>query len=183
VGADSAGQAVSGMRPAPTQRNADDEEAVAMGLNIQDLTVTSPSFKFGQAMPAKHAYDGDNVSPEIAWSGTPEGTGELAVVCHDPDAPLPWGFTHWLVYGIPPQTTRLAEGDGSHFSLGLTTFGSTGYGGPAPPPGHGPHNYYFWVYCLDQPLNAPSGLDRLQLLERMSGHVIEQNRLVGVYER
>lgn len=153
-----------------------------MGLNIQDLTVTSPSFKFAQPMPAKHAYDGDNLSPEIAWSGTPDGTREIAVICHDPDAPLPYGFTHWVVYGIPPETSRLPEGDGSQFTLGVTNFGSTGYGGPAPPPGHGPHNYYFWVYCLDQPLGAEPGLSREQLLERMSGHIIEQNRLVGVYE-
>lgn len=154
-----------------------------MGLNIQDLKVTTPAFEFGQRMPDKHAYDTENLSPELTWSGTPDGTQEIAVICHDPDAPLPYGFTHWIVYGIPPETTRLAEGDGDHFTQGVTNFGSTGYGGPAPPPGHGPHHYYFWVYCLDQPLNAQAGLGRLDLLDRMSGHIIEQNRIVGIYEK
>lgn len=153
-----------------------------MGLNIKDLTVSSPAFGFGQPIPAKYAYDGDNVSPELTWSGVPDGTQEIAVICHDPDAPLPDGFTHWVVYNIPPDTTRIPEGGGGQFTEGVTDFGSTGYGGPAPPPGHNTHHYYFWVYCLAQPLNAPAGLSRRELLDKVSGHIIEQNRTIGTYE-
>jgi Raf kinase inhibitor-like YbhB/YbcL family protein len=153
-----------------------------MSLNIQDLKVTSPAFDFNQPIPRKYAYDGDNVSPEIAWSGVPDGTREIAVICHDPDAPLPDGFTHWVVYNIPAETTRIPEGGGAQFTEGVTDFGSTGYGGPAPPPSHGTHHYYVWVYCLDQALNAPAGLSRRDLLDKMSGHIIEQNRTIGTYE-
>lgn len=153
-----------------------------MGLNIKDLTVDSPAFGFGQPIPKRHAYDGDNVSPELRWSGVPDGTREIAVICHDPDAPLPDGFTHWVVYNIPADTTSIPEGASTRFTEGVTDFGSTGYGGPAPPPGHNTHHYYFWVYCLDQPLKAEAGLSRRDLLDRMSGHIIEQNRTIGTYE-
>lgn len=153
-----------------------------MGLNIQDLEVKSPAFGFGQAIPRRHAKDGENVSPEIAWTGTPDGTREIAVICHDPDAPLPDGFTHWVAYGIPPETTRIAEGGGNQFTEGVAETGQLGYTGPAPPPGHGTHHYYFWVYCLDAPLNAAAGLSRRELLDHMSDHIVEQNRIVGTYE-
>jgi phosphatidylethanolamine-binding protein (PEBP) family uncharacterized protein len=59
--------------------------------------------------------------------------------------------------------------------------GDEGYIGPAPPPGHGTHHYYFWVYALDEDLDLPSGLGRRALLERIEDHVIEQARVVGTY--
>lgn len=153
-----------------------------MGMNIEDLKVISPAFDFGQPIPKRHASDGENINPELTWSGVPDGTQEIAVVCHDPDAPLPDGYTHWVVYGIPPEVTRIPEQGGNEFTEGVTESGGTGYEGPAPPPGHGPHHYYFWVYCLDQRLDAQPGLSRQKLLDLMEGHIIEQNRTVGTYE-
>jgi Raf kinase inhibitor-like YbhB/YbcL family protein len=154
-----------------------------MGLNIKDLTVESPAFAFGQPIPTKHTKEGEDVQPELRWRGVPEGTRSIAVVCHDPDAPLPDGFTHWVVYGIPADVTSIAEDKGSQYTEGQTDFGETGYGGPMPPDGHGTHHYYFWVYALDTELNEGAGLTRAELLERMEGHILEQNRLVGTYER
>lgn len=153
-----------------------------MGMNIQKLEVMSPAFDFAQPIPRRHAYDGDNVSPELSWSGTPDGTEEIAIICHDPDAPMPDGFTHWVVYGIRGDWARIPEGGGSQFTEGVTDFGTTGYGGPAPPPAHGTHHYYFWVYCLDRALNAPAGLSRRELLDKMGDHILEQNRTIGTYE-
>lgn len=153
-----------------------------MGLNIQDLEVKSPAFGFGQAIPRRHAKDGENISPEIAWTGTPDGTREIAVICHDPDAPLTYGFTHWVVYGIPAGTDSIPEGGGSNFTEGQNNFGNQGYGGPAPPPGHDTHYYYFHVYALDSEVDAGPGLTREELLEKIDDHIIEQNRVVGTYE-
>jgi phosphatidylethanolamine-binding protein (PEBP) family uncharacterized protein len=53
--------------------------------------------------------------------------------------------------------------------------------GPAPPPDHGNHHYYFWVYALDEDLSLPPGLTRRQLHEAIEDHVIEQARLVGTF--
>ncbi|MBW3561158.1 MAG: YbhB/YbcL family Raf kinase inhibitor-like protein [Actinobacteria bacterium] len=153
-----------------------------MGLNIGDLQVSSPAFERGGAIPREHAKDGDDVSPPLEWSGVPDEAQQLAVICHDPDAPLPRGFTHWVLYGIPADTTAVPGGGGGQFVEGTNDFGDEGYGGPQPPPGHGTHHYYFWVYALDTELDLKPGLTRDELLDDISDHIVEQNRLIGTYE-
>ena len=154
-----------------------------MGLNIADLAISTPAFPPLGAIPDKHVYDGQNISPQLDWTGVPAGTRQLAVICHDPDAPLPDGFTHWVVYGIPPSEQGIKERGVSAFTEGVNDFGEPGYGGPQPPPGHGVHHYYFWIYALDTELGVRPGLNRRQLLDAMSDHILEQNRVVGTYER
>jgi len=152
-------------------------------MQIKDLRISSPAFRFGQAIPRRHTGEGKDVSPALEWSGVPDGTRELALICHDPDAPLPHGFTHWVLYGIPPETQGLVEGDDGGFTEGRTSLGKQEYGGPMPPEGHGPHHYYFWLYALDTQTDAGPGLTRATLLDTIEEHVIEQARLVGTYER
>lgn len=96
---------------------------------------------------------------------------------------LPYGFTHWVMYGIPAGVTGIGKGKGKEaFTEGTTSYGEKGYGGPAPPPGNGPHHYYFWLYALDTALNLKSWLTREQLLNAIADHIIVQARLVGIYE-
>ena len=110
----------------------------------------------------------------------PDGTVELVLVCHDPDAPLTDGFTHWVLTGIDAAATGLGEGTDAGVS-GTSTFGEEGYGGPAPPPGHGAHHYFFHLYALDQPSGAAPGADRDAVMSAIDGHIIEQARVVGTY--
>ncbi|HLY47584.1 MAG TPA: YbhB/YbcL family Raf kinase inhibitor-like protein [Solirubrobacteraceae bacterium] len=149
-------------------------------LNVADLRIKSPAFEGHKRIPDKFTTNGENVAPPLEWSGAPEGTEAFAIVVHDPDAPLVDGFTHWVAYGIPAATTSLPEG-GAGVVAGLNSMGEEGYMGPAPPAGHGPHHYYFWVYALDQNLDLPPGLDRRALLAQIEDHVIEQARLIGTY--
>jgi Raf kinase inhibitor-like YbhB/YbcL family protein len=153
---------------------------MAQKLNVADLKVTSPAFPNHKRIPDKHTGDGEDVSPALEWSGVPDGTKAFAVVVHDPDAPLVDGFTHWVAYGIPGDASGLQER--ASVTNGQNSFGNAGYNGPAPPPGHGPHHYYFWVYTLDEDLDLEPGLDRRALIDRIEDHVIEQARLVGTYE-
>lgn len=153
---------------------------MAQKLNVADLKLRSPAFDGHGPIPPRHSSDGEDVAPPLEWSGAPEGTRAFAVVVHDPDAPLVDGFTHWVAYGIPGDATGLSEG-GAEAVAGSNSFGNRGYNGPAPPPGHGTHHYYFWVYALDDDPELEPGLDRRALLERIEGHVIEQARLVGTY--
>ena len=155
---------------------------MAQELNVADLKITSPAFSHHDRIPARHASDGEDVAPALEWSGVPEGTEAFAVVVHDPDAPLVDGFTHWVAYGIAGDASGLPEGGGEDTVHGRNSFGEEGYGGPAPPPGHGPHHYYFWVYALDEDVDLEPGLDRRALLEAIEDHVIEQARLVGTYK-
>lgn len=155
-----------------------------MSLKLGSLRITSSALATGGRIPKRNAGDGDNLSPPLEWSGAPRATKEFALICHDPDAPLTQGFTHWVLYGIPASTSKLSEGQSaSVFTGGVNGTGRTGYVGPYPPPGHGLHHYYFWLYALDSPLNLKAGLTRDQLLEAMGKHVLEQARIVGTYER
>lgn len=158
-----------------------------MGFALSDITLTSSAFENGQAIPKKHTGESDDISPALSWSKPPEGTQSFAVVCHDPDAPLvspagTYGFVHWVRYNLPAACNSLAEG-GVEGTDGKNDFGNTGYGGPMPPPGHGTHQYYFWVLALDAELKLEAGLTLWQLLANIEPHLIGMNRLVGTYER
>src|SRR3989442_14443624 len=111
------------------------------------LSLSSPAIGALGRVPDRHTGVGRNISPALQWSGTPNGTKEFALICHDPDAPLPRGFTHWVIYGIQPTATGIPEGGGGSFTEGPNGMGAQGYTGPMPPVGHGTHHYYFWLYA------------------------------------
>jgi Raf kinase inhibitor-like YbhB/YbcL family protein len=150
-------------------------------LNVAALKLSSPAFSTHKRIPERHTGDGEDVSPPLEWEGVPAGTKSFAIVVHDPDAPLVDGFTHWVAYGIRGDANGVPEG-AAELTHGTNSFGNTGYNGPAPPPGHGVHHYYFWVYALDDELDLEPGLDRRALLQRIEDHVIEQARLIGTFE-
>ncbi|MES1924233.1 YbhB/YbcL family Raf kinase inhibitor-like protein [Salinisphaera sp. T31B1] len=151
-----------------------------------DMKLSSSAFKQHGAIPKKYSAEGDNISPELSWSNVPEGTRSLAIICHDPDAPLVqngmYGFVHWLCYNLPADMTQIAEG-ADVATVGNNDFGEVGYGGPMPPEGHGPHYYYFWVLALDAEPELPTGLALGELLEKIEPHLLGMDRLIGSYER
>jgi Raf kinase inhibitor-like YbhB/YbcL family protein len=151
-----------------------------MGLNIRDLEISSPAFEPEGTIPDRHARQGGDVQPELRIQGIPAGTVELALICHDPNAPLPFGFTHWALYGVPPDIGVIPEKGADTLRAGQNGFGETGYGGPQPPAGHGLHHYYFWVYALDARVEGEPS--RETFLARYADNILEQNRLVGTYQ-
>jgi Raf kinase inhibitor-like YbhB/YbcL family protein len=152
-----------------------------VGLNIQDLRITCPQLEQSRQLTDANAYDRDNVAPELRIEGVPSDAVELALICHDPDAPLPFGFTHWALYNIPADTTTIGLDADERFNPGPNSFGTQGYGGPQPPDGHGQHHYYFWIYALSRPVEGKP--DRETFLREYGDAIIEQNRIVGTYER
>jgi Raf kinase inhibitor-like YbhB/YbcL family protein len=98
----------------------------------------------------------------------------------DPDAPN-GTFTHWLLYDIPATMTELREGGGGKALR--NGFGRVGYGGPCPPPGHGPHRYVFTLYAVDAPALDVRGTTRGALEPALRGHTLAVTRLTGRYER
>ncbi|GGW68122.1 MULTISPECIES: YbhB/YbcL family Raf kinase inhibitor-like protein [Halomonadaceae] len=157
-----------------------------MGFALSSMQVSSTAFGQHQAIPAKHTGEGEDISPDLAWQGAPEGTQGYAVICHDPDAPLvkegSYGFVHWVLYNLPGDMTSLEENT-TQGTLGMSDFGKPGYGGPMPPEGHGSHLYYFWVLALDQATTLPEGLTLPELLRAVEPHLLGMNRLVGTYQR
>lgn len=151
------------------------------------FVLVSSAFKAGGTIPRVHTCDGADRSPALSWSGLPEGTRSLALVCDDPDAPV-GTWDHWVLYNIPPDRSGLPEGIPSADRLpdgslhGLNSWKRTGYGGPCPPPGK-PHRYFFRLYALDGPLTLPPGSTKRELLQAMKGRVLGQTELMGTYGR
>jgi len=154
------------------------------------LSITSPAFSPGGAIPKKYAYtgEGQNVSPPLRFSGVPEGAKTLALIVDDPDAPSPKHprpdpWVHWVVWNIPASVTGLQEGSGGGGQSGTSDFGKVGWGGPFPPPGSGRHRYVFKLFALDVRLELQGSARKPDLLAAMKGHVLAQGELVGTYER
>ncbi len=147
------------------------------------VQVWSPAFEAGGAIPRRYTGEGEDVSPPLEWTGLPEGTREVALICDDPDAPMPEPFVHWVVYKVSADSAGFPEGDTGGALEGRNSFARMGYGGPMPPEGHGTHHYYFKIYALDTQLDATPGLTKDQLLAAMEGHVLDEGELVGTYER
>lgn len=124
------------------------------------MRLISQDIREGEKLHNRHVfngmgYEGDNISPHLAWDEVPPGCKSFAVTCYDPDAPTGSGWWHWGVANIPADVTELPQGAGSGKG-GLpagavqtrTDFGKAGYGGAAPPQGEH-HHYHFTVYALD----------------------------------
>ena len=149
------------------------------------LTVKSPAFAEGGAIPPRYTCDGDNVSPALSWFGQPVGTKSFVLIMDDPDAPS-GTFTHWVLFDVPAPQHELAEGHRAGISglAGTNDFSETGYGGPCPPKGHGVHRYYFMLSALDcSTLGLLGGASRRDVETRMRGHVLATAKYMGKYER
>ena len=144
------------------------------------MIITSPGFMDNSQIPDKYAYRGENISPPLVFDEIPGETVSLALICHDPDAPRPGGFTHWVMWNIDPSTNELAENTIPEGAvIGLTDFGENDWGGPAPP--LGTHRYIFYVYALDKILDLPTSTERTELLNAIEPHVIDSATLTGLY--
>ena len=144
------------------------------------FTLESSAFQDGETIPKQFTCDGDNFPPPLTWSNAPPGTRGFALVMDDPDAPN-GTFTHWLLYDIPAAGTELSEPvEGKSLQNG---FGRAGYGGPCPPPGHGPHRYFFTLHAVDVPALEVHGRTRGALERALRDHTLATARLTGCYER
>ena len=148
---------------------------------MAEFALESSAFENAQAIPSRHTCDGEDVSPPLRWSDVPEGTRSLALLVDDPDAPG-GVFTHWIAWALDPAAEQLGEGEPAPRE-GQNDFGTTGYRGPCPPPGHGRHHYVFRLYALDTGPELRAGAAKAELEQAIEGHVLTMAELVGTYER
>ena len=178
--------AIVALSVAACSRAADSGNASGSKGEAMAIKLTSPAFEEGNPIPVKHTGQGDDVSPALQWTGVPDGTKSLALICDDPDAPA-GTWVHWVIWSIQPEATGLPEAvpqkaelkDGS--KQGMNDFRQTGYGGPMPPAGKA-HRYFFKLYALDAQPDLKPGATKAKLLDAMKGHILAEGQLMGTYQ-
>ncbi|MEZ0396640.1 MAG: YbhB/YbcL family Raf kinase inhibitor-like protein, partial [Anaerolineales bacterium] len=158
-------------------------------------------------IPPQYTCFGENISPALEWSGVPAEAQSLLLLVHDLDAGAALGasteagFSHWVVYNLPPSLAGLPENvpaggqlengalqgrnDFARFASEGETFPGgalikrIGYDGPCPPEGR--HRYAFTLYVLDSLLDLPPAATTEQVLAAMSDHVLDQAEIIGEY--
>ena len=163
---------------------------------IESFELSSESFEEGQVLPEAQrsgvlGAGGRDESPQLSWSGAPEGTKSYTVTVFDPDAPGA-GYWHWAAANIPAHVTSLPAGagspDNSRLPAGTVQLendaGFAGFVGAAPPPGHGRHRYLVVVHATDtEQLDLGKDVDATALKAALSTHTLGRARLTGVFER
>ena len=151
------------------------------------MELTSPAFQHEALIPSRYTCDGEDISPELRWSGAPEGTKSFVLISDDPDAPVGL-WVHWVIYEIPPTVAGLSEAvDPDKDTLsngarqGVNSWSRIGYGGPCPP--GGTHRYFFKLYALDCNLILQPGATKAEVEKGLKGHVLAEATLMGRYTR
>ena len=153
------------------------------------IAVTSERFVTQGTVRSRFTCDGIDLSPEVQWSGVPEGTGSIVLFLDDPDAPG-GTFTHWLVYDMPASVSGLPEGRGIASSglpgggyQGQNGFrGRLGYAGPCPPRGE-THRYLLHVYAVDGTLDLAARATSAEVIAAVRGRTLGHGSIAGTYRR
>ena len=165
------------------------------GRGVQVMTLSTPAWLDGGAIPVKYAQGGGELSPPLAWADVPEGTRSFALIVHDVNAAAGTGTDdtlHWMLWNIPGEKRELAEGLPSlaEWPDGTRQISATGpsYRGPGAPASGPVHHYVFELFALDAPLDvAPVGASppqtRASVLAAMAGHVRGKAVYVGLFRR
>jgi Raf kinase inhibitor-like YbhB/YbcL family protein len=146
---------------------------------MKELTVKSPAFQANSPIPKKYSCDGEEMNPPITIEGVPKESKSLALIVDDPDAPH-GTFDHWVVWDIPPSTTKMAE-HSVPGTEGLNSARQKGFMGPCPP--SGTHRYFFKVYALDTELKLGAKTTKRDLEKAMVNHILAKGELIGLYKR
>lgn len=164
--------------------------------SVPSFTLTSTDITDGEQLAIEQVSGifgagGQDVSPQLAWSGFPPETKSFAVTVYDPDAPTVSGFWHWAVADIPAGTTELPSGAGDDAGSGLPSpavqltndAGLKRYLGAAPPQGHGKHRYFTVVQAVDvASLGLPDNATPAFLAFNLFSHTLARATITPWYE-
>ncbi|UYQ60236.1 YbhB/YbcL family Raf kinase inhibitor-like protein [Streptomyces peucetius] len=147
------------------------------------IELKSAAFNDHALIPRRYAREGEDLSPPLSWSGVPDGTAELLLLCEDPDAPS-GTFVHWLVTGIDPRDGTV---DAGQVPTGGTArrngYGEDRWGGPQPPVGDEAHRYFFRLYALPEPVDLSDGATAEEIHRAVDQQQLASGTVVGLYQR
>jgi len=150
----------------------------AKAFDISSAAVQNNVFMAAEQADGK--CGGENVSPDLKWSGIPAEAKSLALIVHDPDAPHKHGWYHWIVVDIPVTVTGIEKG--AKFAKPARAL--DGYNGPCPPAGHGVHHYNFTLYALNvERMELKPSLTPYEIEKAVKAHALAQTKVTGLYER
>jgi Raf kinase inhibitor-like YbhB/YbcL family protein len=142
----------------------------------QTMTVTSPEFGQGRAIPRQFTCRRGE-SPPLNWSGVPSGTRSLALVVDDAAAPIT-PYVYWIVFNINPKITDIQANRLPLGAMqGANSKGTVGYAAPCPSRSH---EYRFTIYAVNASLALPEGASLTALTSDIAGHALARGRLTGI---
>jgi Raf kinase inhibitor-like YbhB/YbcL family protein len=151
------------------------------------MKLMSPAFSHEGSIPKQFTCEGQNISPALSWTDAPKETKSFVLILHDPDAPKKDGFTHWVVYNIPPSVNLITENVPHNASIqglglqGRNDSGKVGYMGPCPP--SATHRYFARLYALRAKLELGPNATYAEVIAAMQGKIIEEAELMGTYTK
>jgi Raf kinase inhibitor-like YbhB/YbcL family protein len=161
----------------------------------KSLKVSSASFSDGGTLTTKQVFngfgcEGENLSPQVSWSGVAKEAKSLALTLYDPDAPTGSGWWHWTLVNLPTSLTSLTEGASTAGNLpsgsiqGRTDYGTAQFGGACPPVGDKPHRYVLTVYALDvEKIDVSSESSGALVGYYLNAHAVQRGVITGMYGR
>ncbi len=162
----------------------------------ESFQLSSTDIKEREFMTKTHEFQGfgctgENLSPQLSWTGAPEGTAAFAIFAYDPDAPTGSGWWHWQAVNIPASINSLAQGAGNSTENKMpegtvqisNDYGAKGFGGACPPEGHGTHRYQFTVYALSKKLELPEDASGALTGYMVKAHSLGSATLQALYKR
>jgi len=169
------------LAPAPPTTTTTAPPAMESPSSVTELRLASPDIADGGTIDPRHTCDGANEAPTLLVTGAPTNAAELAVAVVDLDAD---GAVHWLVAGIPgdvevvdPALLPAAA------VLGRAFDGTSGWSGPCPPPGDGPHRYEVRAYVMAESVGLAADVDGQVAVDALEAAAVERDVLTATYER
>jgi Raf kinase inhibitor-like YbhB/YbcL family protein len=187
--------APTGTLPPPTVPTTTVPPPVDGGLLPSELATAAPdvdpaAFQLiapwpnGGTIDPRHTCDGDDISPALSWMAPPDGASELAISMVDESTADGEPFVHWVIAGLDPTMTSLAEGEVPLGAIQALNFlGEVGWSGPCPPVGEGAHIYRFTIYALNQQVELADGTSASDLLDFVKVVSVATADVTGTFQR
>ena len=162
-------------QPAPAATTSE-QLSPSDALPANGLTLTSPAFKDGGFIPQEYTCEGEAAQPELHISGVDPAARALLLWVHDPDAPMPGGYDHWILYDLATTTTVISIGY-------MKDADDPGKDYVAPCPPSGTHRYIFKLFSLRQPIAPSDPLNWNEVEVEILQTALQGTKLTGLYKK